>query len=154
MRRFVAGLAVLLSGCVTLSPEKLAGWQREQSALQLHCTWSDTKVSEAGTWEPWIASCEGRSYICRAVTVGLSTAYESTKVTCEETEASKAAVHRQVVTDRLALETSCPTSKIEITREADWSRGGEKAYRMTACGKPYVCTTAAGRTDCKAALAE
>ncbi len=72
---------------------------------------------------------------------------------CEETEESEARLIHRIAKDRLALETGCAVDKISDVGQANYTRGTETAYRMQACGKDYVCTTAAGRTDCKAALA-
>jgi hypothetical protein len=102
----------------------------------------------------WTAVGCGREWACRSWLESYGASYGRSHEECTETQASNAETLRQVVLDRLALETSCPAEQVSITKEADWSRGGEKAYRMTACGKAYVCTTAAGRTDCKPALAE
>lgn len=147
-------VGLLLVGCATVSPERQAAWQREQSALKLGCTWGQVEVAGGGGEGPWQATCDGRSYLCRPRMLYAGSLYARAEAECEETEASKAAVYRQVVLDRLSLETGCAPELVAVTKEADWSRGGEKAYRMTACGKAYVCTTAAGRTDCKAALGE
>lgn len=70
---------------------------------------------------------------------------------CTEANASKSSMSERVVVDRLSLETDCPREQIRVTKRADWSRGDEKAFRLTACGLPYVCTTAPGRTDCEPA---
>lgn len=71
---------------------------------------------------------------------------------CTEFPESAERTARLVAVDRLALETNCPAREIKMSDTTAWARGGERAYRMTACGKSYVCTTAANRTDCKAAL--
>lgn len=71
---------------------------------------------------------------------------------CSETKQSVETTNQKVVVDRLQLETGCDRKEIRIVSDADWGRGTERAYRMTACGTPFVCTTAPGRTDCKAAL--
>jgi len=71
---------------------------------------------------------------------------------CKEASASRAAVKRSVVVDRLSLETGCPVKKIKVIQKSAWSSGGERAYRLEACGKYFVCTAAPGRTDCKPAV--
>lgn len=69
---------------------------------------------------------------------------------CEESRASIDRSSRKFIVDRIGLETGC-RSKDVVLGEAIGS-GTERAFRLTACGSAYVCTTAAGRTDCKAAL--
>jgi hypothetical protein len=86
---------------------------------------------------------------------------------CLETAASKARVRlleeaeeerklMALVVDRIALETRCPRESVRVVEKAEWTRGTERAFRLEACGKQYVCSTAAGlgggRTDCRAAL--
>jgi hypothetical protein len=59
----------------------------------------------------------------------------------------------ETVRDRLSLETGCELRRIYVEQRARWSRGGERAYRLNACGTSFVCSTAPGRnTDCKQAF--
>ncbi len=74
--------------------------------------------------------------------------------TCTELAASADRTARRVSVNRLALETGCPENNIQVATTAAWVNGTERAYRLMACGHPYVCTTATGRSDCKAALAQ
>jgi uncharacterized protein YceK len=73
---------------------------------------------------------------------------------CGETEESEARMFARIAIDRLALESGCPTADISPLEQARYSRGKETAFRLSACGSRYVCTTAPGRTDCKRALSD
>jgi hypothetical protein len=60
-----------------------------------------------------------------------------------------------LVVDRLALETGCAVRDIKVVSQASWVNAQERAYRLQACGKVYVCNAAPGRsTACKAALGQ
>jgi hypothetical protein len=95
----------------------------------------------------WSVNLCDRQFLCR------SSSQAAFPDACSETPESTERTAQKISADRLALETSCPSASIHLVETAAWTRGDERAYRFTACGKPYVCTTAAGRTDCKAALA-
>jgi hypothetical protein len=149
----VAGLA-LLTACV--APETIRQSLQERAAPAIECPSDQIEVGEhtvsgIGTNSvvtSFPATGCGRSYVCE---------YPSwSKVArCTETGASQARSTRHLVVDRLALDTGCPPEQIAVVRESAWNRGGEQAYRMTACGKAYVCASAPGQvTSCKAALAE
>lgn len=73
---------------------------------------------------------------------------------CMETATSKEHTARKVAFDRLVIETGCPAANVQFVDQSEWVAGTERAYRLSACGKPYVCTTAAGRTECRRALAD
>lgn len=73
---------------------------------------------------------------------------------CDETPRSREETTRKIVIDRLGLETSCPKARIEFLNKTEWRVGTETAYRLSACDRNYVCTAAAGRVDCKAALGQ
>jgi hypothetical protein len=97
----------------------------------------------------WMARCRNRQFECRQRMIG-----DRAVRSCEETPASFARTAVRIAGDRLALETGCERSRIRLVEEADWSRGGERAFRFDACGQPYICTTAPGRTDCEAAASQ
>jgi len=94
-------------------------------------------------------SCDGpqRQYRCK----GRIRDFGLFDVSCIEKQASRQEVKADVVLDRLHLETGCPKSEIKIVAASKWRSGTEQSYRMNACGRSYVCTTAAGHTDCKPA---
>lgn len=154
MRRALVAASLLVSGCVTVSPERMAAWRREQSAASLRCGWAETAVERELAGGAWEARCEGRSYVCRPRYDAVAPTVAAPQIVCEETAESEAETLRRVAVDRLALETGCPAEQIAVTQAAEWGRGRERAFRLTACGRPYVCTTAPGRTDCKAALGQ
>ncbi len=95
-----------------------------------------------------------RDFSCRGVFDSVRRKLTMVGATCEEFSGSIERTSRKVAVDRLAVETSCPAKDIQIGEATAWIRGSERAYRLSACGKAYVCTTASGRTDCKGALAE
>jgi len=94
----------------------------------------------------------GRDFTCVSE---VNSALEVTDRTeCEETKES---VERATISDaisKLALETACPRIDIKIVDSVNTLRGTERSFRLTACGRAYVCDTADGRTDCRAALAD
>lgn len=92
----------------------------------------------------------GRQFACASAVSPANDVTEQTR--CTETKESSERTLRKVAADRLALETGCPEKDIRVDEASAWTRGTERAFRMTACGGQYICTTAAGRTDCKAAL--
>lgn len=146
-------LLFLLPSCTAMVTKKV----HEKTSIALGCSLDETKIGELrkdewGNLSSWPADCRGRSFHC--VRGDSGNEYDPLRAICEETAASKEVTTQKIVLDRLALETGCPAEKIKIDDKAGWSRGTETAYRMEACGKWYVCTTAAGRTDCKEALAQ
>jgi hypothetical protein len=125
---------------------------RRESARHLGCPERELVISKyemgmAGV-SSWTAEGCERRFECVRREDGRD------RASCSETPDSEEKTSRRVVVDRLSLETECPAEQIGIVSQAAWVRGTETAYRMLACGKSYVCTTAAGRTDCKPALAE
>lgn len=76
--------------------------------------------------------------------------FECASGPCKETERSK---ELQVAIDRLALETSCDRKSISVISQAEWRAGTETAFRLGACSSEYICTVAAGRVNCKPAMA-
>lgn len=102
------------------------------------CPAGETRVSVLEAGRSWSAALCDRDFICTA--------------SCEESAASVERTAEKVSSDRLALETGCAAEEIKLENKAKWIRGSERAYSFSACGKRYTCTTAAGRTDCKAAL--
>jgi hypothetical protein len=114
----------------------------ESVAASTGCSMLDARSTRQGEAQVLSTSLCDRDFVCE---FGRRNNAECHEVSVEKTM-------RKVVLDRLALETGCPTENIEFASQAAWVRGTEHAYRLTACGKSYVCTTASGRTDCKAAL--
>lgn len=103
--------------------------------------------------EPLVASMVtqcSRDFACALPSE--SPARASAEAKCEETAESEQRTLTKVVIDRLTLETGCSSEKIRVEGQSQWVRGTEHAFRLAACGAGYVCTTAAGRTDCKKAL--
>lgn len=70
---------------------------------------------------------------------------------CEETEASKTNTLKSVAIDRLSLKSGCAVDQISVTQEGKWSSGQERAFRLKACGEPWLCTAAPGSTRCERA---
>lgn len=58
----------------------------------------------------------------------------------------------EAVRARASLESGCDSPGVTIVSKPDVRRDAERSYRLEACGAQYVCTSAPGRTDCKAAL--
>ena len=157
MKALAGAAVVLLAGCIPYSTIEAS--LKKSTAPDVGCPEDQVVITNyvqgaAGMYpSTWTAEGCGREWRCE-LHVGSAKSGSISRQACTETAASNAETLRQVVLDRLSLETGCAPELVAVVKEADWSRGGEKAYRMTACGKAYVCTTAAGRTDCKAALAE
>jgi hypothetical protein len=134
-------LILCLSGCLSPAEQKWA--LQQQASPYLGCPATRVKVSEPGVYPVQAQGCD-REVVC-------SWNGPSTTGTwiCQETPDSSARTEQKVVVDRLALETACPREQIQVVERANWSRGGEAAFRMWACGVFYACTTAPGRTECK-----
>lgn len=158
MNRRVPAAALLLvaSACVPYSMIEPA--LQKQAAGLTGCRAEEIEISDyqggaAGlSSSTYVATGCGRRYYCSHWVAGYNGGGD--RAECRETAASHAASLRELVVDRLSLETGCPAEQIEMNQQARWTRGTETAYRLTACGKPYICSTAAGRTECKKALAE
>lgn len=152
----VAVVVALSSGC--FSREAIDRSLQLQTEFEVGCSADRVEISDyrggmAGSHPTrWRAVACGREYRC-AYYANAEHSGMAARTECEETGRSKQATYQKIVVDRLALETGCPKDQVEIQSQADWSRDTETAFRLSACGKPYVCTTAKGRTDCKAALA-
>jgi hypothetical protein len=153
MRRLV--MLVLLPACATVSPEQIRAELRQQTEPTISCPQNAIEIGEyqggmTAAGAPVLtypASGCGREYICEA-------SQRTIRATCTETAESEARAVKKLVVDRLALETGCAPANIAIVQEAEWVRGQERAFRLEACGKAYVCTTVPGHaTSCKAALA-
>jgi len=137
-----------VSGCLTR--EDIVKRATLATSLQVGCPESSLEVGLDGWPYGWTASGCKRAWSC---TTPHDNPGAPSQTTCTETQESRAETETDVVVDRLALETGCDRKAVKVVSQAAWSRAGEKAYRLDACGRPYVCTTAPGRTDCKAALA-
>ncbi len=121
---------------------------QQLSSRAIDCPASAIAVSSyeaVGYLGRWKAACEGREYLC-------SSKYGSLHK-CSETPESERRTTLALLRSRLSLETGCPKERVIIVEVGEWQRGQEVAARLTACDKPYVCSTAPGRADCKAALA-
>ncbi len=136
-----------LSGCAAtfadVVPQLVAA-----TAPEVDCPAERLRVSERQEPEDlrpvlhWTARGCGREWACsgnRAV------------VTCRESEQSRAVSLRQLVVERVALESGCAADQVAVERESEWSRGGDRAYRLAACGKAWICTTSTRGTDCRRA---
>ena len=149
MRGSVFLLLVVFSGC--FSAAAMQDKIREKAAPHVGCPASEITMENFYTNYAGFASYKtdgcGRQFACSTES---TTGVSITK--CDEFPESKEKTTVAVVVDRLSLETNCPKEKITVVNKTDWSSGSESAYRMDACGTQYVCTTAAGRTDCKQAL--
>lgn len=157
MRRIeglAAATAALLAGCITVAADGPA--LRARSAPTIGCdpgkvTIANLKQNASGGLV-WSASGCNREAVCASEAKNFTWGKTGAGTRCEETSSSTEGMSRQVVQDRLALETGCPAARVSILTSSEWTRGGERSYRMEACAKFYVCTTAPGRTDCKLAL--
>ena len=149
----VALLAVPVGGCHQMIMEQI----RRDTSERVRCPEARLQVSNYRTGaaglspSTWNAAGCDRRWSCELYATAAGSGLPD-RMTCSEDEASRQMTIRKVAVDRLALESGCPKEAIRILAESEWSRGGEQAFRMGACGRVYVCTTAAGRTDCKAAL--
>jgi hypothetical protein len=74
-----------------------------------------------------------------------------TTAACAEVSVEQTAL--KIAMAQLELETGCSTAKIRVAG-ASLVRGTERKFRFSACEKGYVCTTASGRAECKAALGD
>lgn len=135
---------LILASCA-IREQVLMDRQQKASRL-LSCPISQVQIIEpSASWNPKFKAmgCD-REAICY---------YEGPSsvrsFVCEETPESVARTEQKVVVDRLILETGCPFEQVKVVERANWSRGGEAAFRMWACGAFYACTTAPGRTECK-----
>lgn len=119
------------------------------AAVQTGCGAGEARVARLGETSRFVASLCSRNFDC---IVSLPDDENTATAECEETEESKDLTAMTIAKDRLGLETGC--DKISLVGQAAWIRGTERAYGFDACGKRYTCTTASGRTDCKAALGQ
>ncbi len=153
------------------NPPKVSDWGKEWlpvgfeaasvvAAQASGCSASEARItmveeperSHMGTYS---ATLCGRSFRC-LLSMTRRGEFDLTESKCDETAVESGvgvSESNRTVIGRLALETGCGTDEVEIVG-APVTTGAERAIRLVACGKPYVCTTAAGRTNCKAALAD
>jgi len=138
---------VLLSGCAAARAKYLRVIEKK-SPIAVRCPEAKISDVDRNTWKT--TGC-GREWSCHSenATIGFIIDWD---VFCDETGTSKESVNKKAVIDQLSLETNCPKDKIKIDRESEWVRGTERSYRLSACGEVYVCTSASGRIECKAAL--
>lgn len=142
----IAVVALLFCACVTTS----ARYQRAV-AEKTGCPADQIAVTEdplPGLGNASPASGCGREFSCVTRGLGSYTPWAE----CTETEESRQRTSEAVVKERLSIETGCPAADIKVDRVSDWKVGAEQTYRLVACGKPFVCTLAAARTECHAAL--
>lgn len=147
-------LILAASGCI--STAAIHDQLRRESAPHLTCPADQIQIADyqtgmAGNYpSTWRAiGCE-RAFRC-SMWVPAAGSGGTSRVECNEDQESEELTLTKVVIDRLSLESGCPAERITIERAGDWRRGSERAYRLRACGQSYVCTTAAGRTDCERA---
>lgn len=147
MRCAALALPIVLTGCFAAYKPSLG----TMSAAKTGCPEGQLVIEELSSpiGLAWVATGCDRAWEC----LWTSSQYSS-RADCDETPASAARTELRVATDRLQLETNCPVEQVKLIRQAEWRRGSETAYRFDACGRTYVCTAAAGRTDCKPALGE
>lgn len=135
----LASVALLLASCWTAA--EMEKGTAMVTARQINCPASRIAISNM-TSRTWTARGCQRAYQCWLTS-------PDNKTRCREEEGSKEQTARRVVIDRLALESGCAKTRIRVVQASEWSRGGEQAYRLTACGGAYVCTTKGSGTDCK-----
>lgn len=112
------------------------------------CPSAQIVVGKQTSWAgPLPAKACDRDFFCFIRSAGYSSWAE-----CEETASSKAAISEKVVAERLSLETGCPKAKVHVAQRSEWSAGGETAFRMVACERPYLCAYGPGRVECKPAM--
>lgn len=157
VRAFTTTLALpfaIATACVSVSETQIVESMRLNTSIQTRCPESQIAVrcpgGECYGQLSWAASACGRQYTC-AMTGSTS---PTLAASCRESAASEQRSLMNVVIDRLALESGCPKSDIQVVQAAEWQRGSERAYRLRACGHFFICTTAAGRTDCKQAMSQ
>ncbi len=115
------------------------------------CASDDTRVARTGEKlesEMTAINC-GKTFLCTPTLDSIKREMTIIGAKCIETTASLARGAGASVVEYLELETGCPASSIVVVAA---TKGSAPAYRLAGCGKAYVCTTAAGRTECKAAL--
>jgi hypothetical protein len=152
-RIFKVLIAIFTLGCGpmaainAMTPEQLHDYRKRTAGKVIDCS----SFEPVGDLKAVVYSVKGcsREWVCRDVQLG-GPPYLVTK--CEETSASKEGIYRQVILDRLQLETGCAAEKISIISSSKWRSGTEQSYRLNACGKIYTCTHATGRTNCAHAL--
>ena len=141
----------LCASCATASFASITPELQAVSSAKMRCPADSITVVERqaspGDTRPmlhWRADGCGRQYDCS----GNRMATE-----CAETASSEEQSLESLVVDRLALETGCAAANISVVSRASWTTGRERAYRLTACGRAYVCNAAPGLpATCKAAL--
>ena len=143
MARSQASMSLLGAGFAWCQPERIT-IENSQTDDQ------SSVLAGARIQSAWTAAGCDRIFDCTLLITSGGPFMPTPK--CTEREASKEATTRKVVTERLALETGCSAEQIKIVQASAWKAGTEQAYRLDACGSPYLCTSAAGRVDCKAAI--
>lgn len=121
-------------------------------AEQTGCTEEPTAVvlekrQRGGTATFGVNLCD-RQFQCVSAVDRHANVTDETK--CTELAESATRAAKQIAVNRLALETGCAAAKIRV--ESEGMVGSERAARLDACGKSFVCTTAGGRTECRPAL--
>jgi hypothetical protein len=130
--------------------------KRRVAEMSGDCPMDSMKVAEVGSGgdRANVDAC-GRTFFCRMI----YTVYGQHvigRAECEETLQSQDRAARALtkvssddVIARLAFEAKCEAAQVAVASKADGSATGGDAYRMTACGKPYLCVTSPGRIECK-----
>lgn len=120
-------------------------------ATMTGCAAVDTRIVGTGKSTFTASNC-GRDFSCDAEWDSVRREMKIVGAHCREDPASAERTALKIAIDRLSVETGCSAEVVKLGGTTSWTRGSERAYRLIACGKPYVCTTAVGRTDCKVAL--
>jgi len=145
LRQLVLAAVIGICGCY--SQAQVEDGIRTGASMRMSCPKEEITVSGyVYGGSTWVESGCGREFSCRL------DSRVATAATCVEAPASKERTLRKVVVERVVLDSGC--SSVKIVRQTRWRQGSEQAYRLEGCGKAYTCTTAAGRTECRLAIAQ
>lgn len=147
----VAAVIVTSLGCAAITAESRS--LREDAGEWIACPAEHMKVERferVGKSAVWLASGCDRTTVCSGRTIQFSELVSGTR--CEETPESRERTAKKIVRDRLSLESGCEMERVIVEGASAWQTGGERAYRLDACGKRYTCTAAPGRVECRPAL--
>jgi hypothetical protein len=149
--KYLLLVSLLAFGCVSHTTMKLR--YEEGASKKINCSRSQIKIkcynNDCANFETseFKATCGKRVYNC----LNKATLDDLSNVQCSETAETRDVTLQKVVIDRVSLESGCSAEKIKIVQRSKWVQGQEQAFRTEACGKPYICTSALGRTKCKLA---
>lgn len=157
MMRFAAALVLALCACATPSD-----MYRHEISRKTGCPSNEIAVTPPTATDKKgrkVTVKEGDSYGYLTPVSGcerdfLCVVSASGSAECDETRESSRQTDMRVSTDLLSVETACPKEQITVSQESEWVVGMRRAFRLTACGKPYVCSAAPGYVACKEPLAD